>query len=117
MAMECQEHSKWKLHAHRMDILRRKEQARSAVLHMAEAEFRKGLRTCRHSTDAAAADVVEQHRDIGDPQPTLAATVNLEERSDGSFRLLINPAALSLSEQQSPDAEGSAPGILTCLKA
>ncbi len=141
--MERQEHSKWKVHTHRMDILRRKEQARGAVLHMTEAEFSNGL-THGHSTDAEKEDTMartraktyamnavrarqadvgeeeeaaEQRRATGDLQSTLSATVDLEERSDGSFRLLIIPAELSSSNQQSLGAEGSGSRILSCLRA
>ena len=104
---EDQERSKLRLHARRIDVLRRKEQARCAATRRFEAESEQGSDWVQEATEINAT-----HR-FG----TDAEAQRREERPDGSFRLLITPASLPPSPRHRPGATRAAPNIPSCFKA
>jgi hypothetical protein len=118
---EDQERSKLRLHARRIDVLRRKEQARCAATRRFEAESEQGSDWVQEATEINAThrfgtDAEAQRREISEDL-TVPTTVGLEERPDGSFRLLITPASLPPSPRHRPGATRAAPNIPSCFKA
>ena len=99
--LECQERKKLKLHAQRMKVLRRKEEARYATLQIMETNLGDSVQEAWESEEVSSTAC-----DSGEEVEQLPTTVGLEERPDGSFRLLIN----------TKDVEHAATSVVNCFK-
>ena len=92
--LECQERKKLKLHAQRMKVLRRKEEVRYATLQVMETNLGDSVQEAWESEEVSST-ACDNGVDVG-----------LEERPDGSFRLLIN----------TKDVEHAATSVSNCFK-
>lgn len=116
---EDQERLKLRLHARRIDVLRRKQRSHCAAIRRIEAEFEQDSEWVQEPIIPAhglGTDAEEQRRDTsGDSM--VPATVCLEECPDGSFQLRISTDSPPPSPRQRPDSPRAAPNMPSCFEA